>query len=636
MRLTRHLSQPMWTYDKHYDIIVVGAGHAGAEAALAGARMGCKTLLLTMNLDTVAQMSCNPAVGGIAKGHMVREIDALGGEMAQNIDATGLQFRLLNRSKGPAVQALRAQADKKAYQFRMKYVVESQPNLDLKQGLIEDLVVDDGRIRGIITKSGTIFPGQTVILTTGTFLRGLIHVGDRSYSAGRAGEQSAERASGGLRRLGFELGRLKTGTPPRINSRSVDYRLMDIQPGDEQPCPFSYRTEAITQEQLNCHITYTTPETHEIIRRNLDRSAMYSGRIQSVGPRYCPSIEDKIVKFADRQKHQLFVEPEGYHTREVYLNGLSMSLPEDVQVEVVRSVPGLKNAEIMRPGYAVEYDYVPPTQILPTLETKPVRGLFFAGQINGTTGYEEAAGQGLIAGINAALQVRNEDALILDRAQAYIGVLIDDLTTKGTDEPYRMFTALAEYRLLLRHDNADLRLTEIGRRIGLISDGAYVSFKRRAAAIVAEQNRLRKVKITPSSRVQEYLREAGTSPLTQSAPLIDLLRRPQLDYRFVQEVAPPPEPLPQDVCQSVEVELKYEGYIQRQKAQVARFQDLEGKRLPENIDYLDLPAISREAAEKLSRVRPRSLGQASRIPGVSPADISALMVILRARARGAA
>ena len=626
----------MWTYDKHYDIIVVGAGHAGAEAALSGARMGCKTLLLTMNLDTVAQMSCNPAVGGIAKGHMVREIDALGGEMAQNIDATGLQFRLLNRSKGPAVQAPRAQADKKAYQFRMKHVVESQPNLDLKQGLIEDLVVDDGRVRGIITKSRTIFQGRTVILTTGTFLRGLIHVGDRSYSAGRAGEQSAERASGGLRRLGFELGRLKTGTPPRINSRSVDYSLMDIQPGDEQPCPFSYRTEAITQEQLNCHITYTTPETHEIIRRNLDRSAMYSGRIQSVGPRYCPSIEDKIVKFADRRKHQLFVEPEGYHTREVYLNGLSMSLPEDVQIEVVRSVPGLKNAEIMRPGYAVEYDYVPPTQILPTLETKPVRGLFFAGQINGTTGYEEAAGQGLIAGINAALQVRNEDPLILDRAQAYIGVLIDDLTTKGTEEPYRMFTALAEYRLLLRHDNADLRLTEIGRRIGLISDGAYVSFKRRAAAIVAEQNRLRKAKITPSSRVQEYLREAGTSPLAQSAPLVDLLRRPQLDYRFVQEVAPPPEPLPPDVCQSVEVELKYEGYIQRQKAQVARFQDLEGKRLPENIDYLDLPAISREAAEKLSRVRPRSLGQASRIPGVSPADISALMVLLRARTRGAA
>ena len=626
----------MWTYDKHYDIIVVGAGHAGAEAALSGARMGCKTLLLTMNLDTVAQMSCNPAVGGIAKGHMVREIDALGGEMAQNIDATGLQFRLLNRSKGPAVQAPRAQADKKAYQFRMKHVVESQPNLDLKQGLIEDLVVDDGRVRGIITKSRTIFQGRTVILTTGTFLRGLIHVGNRSYSAGRAGEQSAERASGGLRRLGFELGRLKTGTPPRINSRSVDYRLMDIQPGDEQPCPFSYRTEAITQEQLNCHITYTTPETHEIIRRNLDRSAMYSGRIQSVGPRYCPSIEDKIVKFADRRKHQLFVEPEGYHTREVYLNGLSMSLPEDVQVEVVRSVPGLKNAEIMRPGYAVEYDYVPPTQILPTLETKPVRGLFFAGQINGTTGYEEAAGQGLIAGINAALQVRNEDPLILDRAQAYIGVLIDDLTTKGTEEPYRMFTALAEYRLLLRHDNADLRLTEIGRRIGLISDGAYVSFKRRAAAIVAEQNRLRKAKITPSIRVQEYLREAGTSPLAQSAPLVDLLRRPQLDYRFVQEVAPPPEPLPPDVCQSVEVELKYEGYIQRQKAQVARFQDLEGKRLPENIDYLDLPAISREAAEKLSRVRPRSLGQASRIPGVSPADVSALMVLLRARTRGAA
>ncbi len=626
----------MWTYDKHYDVIVVGAGHAGAEAALAGARMGCSTLLLTMNLDTVAQMSCNPAVGGIAKGHMVREIDALGGEMAQNIDATGLQFRLLNRSKGPAVQAPRAQADKKAYQFRMKYVVESQPNLDLKQGLIEDLLVDEGRITGILTRSRTIFLGRTVILTTGTFLRGLIHVGDRSHSAGRAGEQSAERASGGLQRLGFELGRLKTGTPPRINARSVDYSAMDIQPGDEHPCPFSYRTEAITQEQLNCHITCTTPATHEIIRRNLDRSAMYSGRIRSVGPRYCPSIEDKVVRFADRQKHQLFVEPEGYDTLEVYLNGLSMSLPEDVQVEVVRSVPGLEKAEIMRPGYAVEYDYVPPTQILPTLETKPVRRLYFAGQINGTTGYEEAAGQGLMAGVNAALRVRNEDALVLDRAQAYIGVLIDDLTTKGTDEPYRMFTSLAEYRLLLRHDNADLRLTEIGRKIGLISDSAYNSYRRRTEAIAAEQRRLRRVRVKPSSRVQQYLREAGTTPLAQAAPLIDLLRRPQLDYRFVQDVAPPPEPLPPDVCQSVEVELKYEGYIRRQETQVARFQDLEARRLPEDINYLDLPAISREAAEKLSLVRPRSLGQASRIPGVSPADISALQVILRARARGAA
>ena len=626
----------MWTYDRHYDIIVVGAGHAGAEAALAGARMGCSTLLLTMNLDTVAQMSCNPAVGGIAKGHMVREIDALGGEMAQNIDETGLQFRLLNRSKGPAVQAPRAQADKKAYQFRMKYAVESQPNLDLKQGLIEDLLVDEGRIRGILTRSRTIFLGRTVILTTGTFLRGLIHVGDRSHSAGRAGEQSAERASGGLRRLGFELGRLKTGTPPRINSRSVDYSAMDVQPGDEQPCPFSYRTKAITQEQLSCHVTWTRPATHDIIRRNLDRSAMYSGRIQSVGPRYCPSIEDKVVRFADRRKHQLFVEPEGYDTLEVYLNGLSMSLPEDVQVEVVRSVPGLEKAEIMRPGYAVEYDYVPPTQILPTLETKPVRGLYFAGQINGTTGYEEAAGQGLMAGVNAALRIRNEDALVLDRAQAYIGVLIDDLTTKGTDEPYRMFTSLAEYRLLLRHENADLRLTEIGRKIGLISDCAYRSFRNRTEAIAAEQSRLRAVRVTPSSRVQRYLREAGTTPLAQAAPLIDLLRRPQLDYRFVQEVAPPPEPLPHDVCQSVEVELKYEGYIRRQETQVARFQELETKRLPENINYLDLPAISREAAEKLSRVRPRSLGQASRIPGVSPADISALVVILRASARGAA
>ncbi len=628
----------MWTYDKHYDVIVVGAGHAGAEAALASARMGCETLLLTMNLDTVAQMSCNPAVGGIAKGHMVREIDALGGEMALNIDATGLQFRMLNRRKGPAVQAPRAQADKKAYQFRMKRVVEEQPNLDLKQGMLEELLVDDNRVRGIVAKSKTVFLGKTVILTTGTFLKGLIHVGDTSYSAGRAGEQSAERASDGLRGLGFDLGRLKTGTPPRVNARSIDFSATEIQPGDERPRPFSYRTEKITQAQLPCHLTHTTPETRDIIRQNLSRSAMYSGRIQSVGPRYCPSVEDKIVKFPDKEQHQIFLEPEGYNTLEVYLNGLSMSLPEEVQIEVVRSIPGLEKAEVMRPAYAVEYDYVPPTQILPTLETKPIRGLFFAGQINGTTGYEEAAGQGIMAGINAALQIKAEAPLILDRSRAYIGVLIDDLVTKGVDEPYRMFTSLAEYRLLLRQDNADLRLMELGRRIGLIPDDLYARFNARKAAINAEHQRLQQVKITPSEQVQEQLRKADSVKLNKPAALADLLRRPELDYRFVEAVSPPPQPLSEDVRESVEIETKYEGYIRRQEAQVARFRDLEKKVIPQDIDYTTLPVISREAAEKLSKVRPRSLGQASRIPGVSPADISALMVLLKARqaARGAA
>jgi tRNA uridine 5-carboxymethylaminomethyl modification enzyme len=610
-----------------YDVIVVGAGHAGCEAALAAARLGCRVLLLTLNVDNIALMACNCSIGGPAKGHLVREIDALGGQMGLTTDATYTHIRMLNTGKGPAVQAIRAQVDKRLYQATMKRTLESQPNIDLKQGLVERLLVDGDQIKGVLTQTGVKYSARAVIVTTGTFLRGIIHIGEVSFPAGRAGEFPAEQLSHSLRELGFELGRLKTGTTARVHKASIDFSKVEEQPSDEEPLAFSFMTPRVKREGLlPCWLTYTNERTHEIIRRNLSRSAMYGGRIEGVGPRYCPSIEDKIVKFPDKERHQVFLEQEGWNTDEIYVQGMSTSLPEEVQVEFLRTIPGLENVHVIRPGYAIEYDFVPPTQLKPSLETKIIRGLFLAGQINGTSGYEEAAAQGLIAGINAALMLQGREPLIIDRSEAYIGVMIDDLVTKGVIDPYRLLTSRAEYRLVLRQDNADLRLTPIGRKVGLVSDERWAAFERKASQIAAEIERLRTTFVGPSDT--DKLAMLGLKGITRKVSLEELLRRPDIRYKDLLALNGRRDCLPIDVEEQVEIQVKYEGYIQRQQEQIEKHRKLETLRIPEDFDYSSVSALSREGREKLMRTRPISIGQAARIPGVTPADISVLMIML--------
>jgi tRNA uridine 5-carboxymethylaminomethyl modification enzyme len=612
----------------NYDVIVIGAGHAGVEAGLAAGRLGAKTLMVTINLDMVAFMPCNPSVGGPAKGIVVREIDALGGEMGKNIDKTHIQMRMLNTGKGPAVRALRAQADKFTYQHEMKKTIENEPNITLLQGMVERLIVEDGVCKGVVTMTGATYHAKTVVITTGTFLRGEIILGELKYSSGPNNQQPSIKLSEHLQELGFDMVRFKTGTPPRVNSHTIDYSKTEIQPGDDVPRAFSYETTKYITDQLPCWLTYTNETTHSLIDDNLHRSPMYSGMIKGTGPRYCPSIEDKVVRFNDKPRHQIFLEPEGRNTQEVYVQGLSTSLPEDVQQKILRTIPGLENVQMMRAGYAIEYDSIVPTQLWPTLETKKVKNLYTAGQINGTSGYEEAAGQGLMAGINAGLNALGKEELILSRSDAYIGVLIDDLVTKGTNEPYRLLTSRAEYRLLLRHDNADLRLTDVGHKIGLIGEERYERFTAKKQAIEEEKERLRSIIIKPTAEVQEMIKNQGGSELKDGIRASDLLKRPEMSYEHIKLAAPSEAELDFDVTEQVEIQLKYEGYIEKSLQQVERLKKMENKKVPENIDYDAINGLASEARQKLKEVRPLSIAQASRISGVNPADISILLVYL--------
>jgi tRNA uridine 5-carboxymethylaminomethyl modification enzyme len=610
-----------------YDVIVVGAGHAGVESALAAARMGSKTLMITINLDMVAFMPCNPSIGGPAKGHVVREIDALGGEMGRNIDKTFIQMRMLNTGKGPAVHALRAQADKFSYQHTMKETMENERNLTMRQGMVDRLIVEDGQCVGVVTQTGTEYRAKAVVLTTGTYLRGKVIMGELMYESGPNNQQPSLKLSEHLRELGFDLVRFKTGTPPRVHKDTIDFSKTEIQPGDDKPKFFSYETESSDNEQLPCWLTYTSVETHQIINDNLHRAPMFSGVIEGTGPRYCPSIEDKIVRFSDKPKHQIFLEPEGKNTSEYYVQGLSTSLPEDVQLAVLRSIPGMEKVEMMRNGYAIEYDAMVPTQLWPSLETKRLPGLFTAGQINGTSGYEEAAGQGVMAGINAARKVQGKEPVVLDRSQGYIGVLIDDLVTKGTNEPYRLLTSRAEYRLLLRHDNADMRLTEIGHDIGLIPDERYAKFLDKKAKVEQEVARLKAAKVRPVE-VNPKLEEIGSTPIQDGSTLLTLMRRPEIGYDWIEQISPSEVELTADMKEQVEIQIKYAGYIEKQLIHVERLQKMEKKKIPDTIIYDEIHGLAMEAKQKLATIRPISIGQASRIAGVTPADISILLVYL--------